>query len=84
MDSTKEPEKPNDSPTQETQDEATGQQKGPEDDNPHLILERHMDYDLGMCLGYNMPLHVIGGRKTKCKRLDNTPRPEIKEDWSGY
>ena len=44
----------------------------------------HMDYDLGMCLGYNMPLHVIGGRKTKCKRLDNTPRPEIKEDWSGY
>ena len=42
-----EPEITDDSPTQETQDEATGQEKGPEDDNPHLILERHMNYDLG-------------------------------------
>ena len=43
----KDAEKRDDSATSQVEDEATGQEKPPDDDNPHLILERHMNYDLG-------------------------------------
>ncbi len=41
----------------------------------------NQDYDIGMCVAYKMPLHVIGGRKKKCKRFDDTPRPMIEEQY---
>lgn len=44
----------------------------------------NMGYDMGDCMAYKMPLRVIGGRKKKCKQFDNTPQPQIEEDWRWY
>lgn len=42
------------------------------------------NYDDDWCSAYKMPLQVIGGRKKKCKRFDDTLQPIIGEYYGGW